>query len=145
MPFQPIRLLILYDDDRGYCGKVIPTMKRLLEDRAFVVDTHRVADGPVDVGPYRGLVLGSPVFGAGLRGVGPTDALVAFVEALPDLDGKKVAVFCVYPLRPGTTLARMKSLALARGADFVTAWGYSLLHPDRGAHMLPTECMVRIR
>lgn len=145
MPFQPLRLLILFDDDQGYCASVIPRMKRLLEDRAFVVDVHRVQDGPVDVGPYRGIVLGSPVFGAGIRGVGPTLALTDAVEALPDLDGKKVATFCVYPLRPGTTLARMKGMVLAKGADFVASWGYWLARPEPGEHMLPTECMVRIR
>ena len=145
VPFQPLRMLILTDDDRGFCGKVVPEMKRLLEHRAFLVDTHRVADGPVDIKSYRGMILGSPVYGAGIRGVGPTPALTAFVEALPELDGMGVAAFCVYPIRPGTTLPRMKGLILARGGSFVASWAFWLLQPDRGAHILPTECMVRIR
>ena len=145
MPFRPLRLLVLYDDARGHCVRVVPAMKTLLEQRGFVVDTHRVADGPIDVSPYRGLVIGTPVFGAGVRGVGPTDALTAFVEALPDLDDKKVALFCVYELRPGTTFDRMKALIYDKGGDVVVTWGYWLLRPDRGAHILPAECMVRIR
>lgn len=145
MPFRALRLLILYDDARGHCARVIPRMKELLEHRAFLVDLHRVQDGTVDVAPYRGLIIGSPSFGIGLRGAGPTSALADYVSALPDLDGKKVAVFCVYELSPGTTLDRMKGMVFEKGADLVVAHAYWLLKPRQGDHVLPTECMVRIR
>lgn len=145
MPFRPLRLLIYFDDARERCGRVVPRMKELLEHRAFLVDTATVADGPVDLSPYQGLVLGSPVFGLGIRGVGPTPALTAAVEAMPDLDDLKVALFCVYTLSPGTTFDRMRGLVLSKGATFVAEHAYSLFQPTRGDHVLPTECMVRIR
>jgi hypothetical protein len=144
LPFTPLRLLILIDDDRGWCGRVVQAMKEMLEHRAFLVDVHRIQDGPIDVRAYRGLVVGSPVYGVGLRGVGPTEALTRFVQALPDLEGKKAAVFCVYPLRPGLTLDRMKGLMLEKGCELVAAHPYSLLRPS-GEHIIPAECMVRIR
>ena len=145
MPFRPLRVLILFDDDRGRGAAVIPRMKELLEHRAFVVDTHRIQDGPVDVSPYKGLIVGSPCFGFGIKGIGPTEALQRYVSALPDLDGVKAAVFCVYELGHGTTLDRMKGMMFEKGCDFVAAHAYSMLRPSRGEHILPTECMVRIR
>lgn len=145
MPFRALRLLILFDDAHGYCKRVVPRMKELLEHRAFLVDVHRIQDGPIDVAPYRGIILGSPSYGLGIRGAGPTQELQDYVAALPDLDGVKVAVFCVYRLRPGVTLDRMKGMAFEKGADLVVAQGYSLLKPTEADHVLPTECMVRIR
>ena len=120
-------------------------MKELLENRAFVVDVHRIQDGPVDIRPYRGLVIGTPVFGLGIKGVGPTAELTTFLQALQDLDEKKVALFCVYELRPGTTFDRLKGLVLELGAEPITAHGYSLLRPPQDEHVIPAECMIRIR
>lgn len=120
-------------------------MKELLEHRAFVVDVHRIQDGPVDVTPYKGLILGSPCYGLGIKGVGPSEALQALVKDTPDWSGKKAAVYCVYELSPGTTLDRMKGMIYEKGADFVAAHAYSMLRPSNGEHILPTECMVRIR
>ena len=67
------------------------------------------------------------------------------MSALPDLDGVKAAVFCVYELGHGTTLDRMKGMMFEKGCDFVAAHAYSMLRPSRGEHILPTECMVRVR
>jgi hypothetical protein len=145
VPFQPIRLLVLFDDERGWCGRVVPRMKELLEHRAFQVDTHAIAAGPVDIAPYRGLVIGSPVTGLGLRGAGPSEALSDYVDALPDLDEHKVALFCAYLTRPGNTFDRMKGMVLARGAQVVATHAYWLLQPARNEHVIPAECMVRIR
>lgn len=145
MPFKPLRLLILIDDSRGWCGRLAPRMTELLEHRAFVVDVHRIADGPVDIGAYRGLIIGSPVTGLGIRGAGPTEALSDYVDGLPDLDEHKVALFCAYYTRPGNTFDRMKGMVLARGAQVVATHGYWLLQPQRNEHVIPAECMVRIR
>ncbi len=145
MPFRALRLLILFDDAHGYCARVVPRMKELLEHRAFLVDVHRVQDGPIDVTPYKGLILGSPSYGFGIRGAGPTQALQDAVAEMPDLSGVGVAVFCVYRLRPGVTLDRMKGMVFEKGANLVVAQGYSLLKPAEAEHILPAECMVRIR
>lgn len=145
MPFRPLRLLIFYDDARGYCGRVVPTMKTLLEQRAFLVDTHRVGDGPIDVSPYKGFIFGSPCFGLGIRGVGPTPALAEAVAGLGDLEGRKAAVYCVHEVRPGTTLDRMKGMIFEQGMELVAAHAFWVLKPHEGEHILPTECMVRVR
>ena len=146
MPFEPIRILILIDDSRGYCSRVVPRMVGLLEKRAFVADLHRIEDGEVDLSCYKGVILGSPCFGLGLKGVGPTEDLVQFVQTwMPDLEGYGVAVVCVYEARQGQTLERMKGLVKGCGGTIVAAHGYALMRQKRGEHIIPTECMVRIR
>ena len=70
MPFEPIRILILIDDTRGYCSRVVPRMKDLLRKRAFQVDVHR-KDGPVDIDAYKGIILVSPCLGWPLKGSVP--------------------------------------------------------------------------
>jgi len=146
VPFTPLHLLVLYDDQRGHCGRVIPRMKEMLEHRAFIVDTHRIQDGAIDIEKYRGLIIGSPCFGLSIRGVGPTEELTRYVqEELPDLDEHPSALFCTYELRPGLTLDRMKGLIYEKGGEVVAVHGYSLLQPSKGEHLIPAECMVRIR
>jgi hypothetical protein len=145
MPFQPLRLAVIYDNQRGHCGRVVPRMKTLLEERAFLVDTHDVARGPFDVAPYAGLILGTPVLGLGWQGVGPTPALRAFVDAIPDLAGLRVAIFCVYEIRPGDSFDRMKNQLFDKGADFVAQHAFWVLRPQWNEHVIPAECMVRIR
>jgi len=145
MPFRALRLCIVYDGTRGLCGRVVPRMKEMLEHRAFVVDTHEVGRGPLDLAPYRGVILGTPVTGLALRGAGPSARLRAWVESVPSLEGQKVAVFCVYEIRPGNTFDRMKNLVLEKGAEFVVEQAFWVLAPQRDDHVIPAECMVRIR
>ncbi len=145
MPFEPLPLLILIDDTGGRCSKVVPRMKALLEHRGFIVSVHRVSDGPVDVRPFRGIVLGAPTFGIGLKDLPPTDALADYLDQLEDIDEKQIAVFTVYPAWPGNSLERLKGLVLRLGAQFVAWHGYPLTNLEKGEHVIPTECMVRIR
>jgi hypothetical protein len=145
MPFVPQRLCIVYDNARGHCGRVVPRMKTMLEQRAFLVDTHEVGEGPLDLAPYRGLIFGTPVTGLGIRGGGPSRALRAFLDRLPDLDEHQVAIFCVYETRPGNTFDKLKNLLFEKGAHFVAEQAFWVLRPHENDHIIPAECMVRIR
>ena len=120
-------------------------MKELLEHRGFVVSTHRVQDGLVDVSEYRGIVLGAPTTGMGLKDLPPTDALADYLDEIEDIDEKQIAVFTVYPVWAGNALERMKGLVLRLGARFVAWHGYPLSDLSKGEHVIPAECMVRIR
>ncbi len=145
MPFTPLKLLIAYDDHRGYCGKVVPRMREMLEHRAFHVDTL-VIDGSstfVDLEDYDGLVIGTPA--SGLSPTGPSQAVVDFIGALEDLDEVRVALFAVFDLRPGTCLDALAELVLDHGGEVITGQPYWLLKPAEREHFLPAECMVRIR
>lgn len=145
MPFKPLRILIAYDNSGGRCGLVVPRMKELLEARAFEVDTVELGSGPVDIEAYRGIILGTPVTGLALRAAGPSAAVSEFINTAEGLDEKKVALFCVYDVRPGDIFDRMKNLLYERGAEYVAEWPYWRLRPADGEAMLPAECMVRIR
>ncbi len=106
---------------------------------------HRVADGPIDVRPFAGIVLGAPTFGVGLKDLPPTDALADYLDTLEDIDEKQIAVFTVYPAWPGNALERLKGLVLRLGARCVAWHGYPMTNLDKGEHVIPAECMVRIR
>ena len=122
-------------------------MVQLLEDRAFEVEQHRLVDSPVeiDLSAYDGLVLGTPAFGLAHRGVGPTPLVEQWIKAQSSLDEVKVAVFCVYELRPGNTLRNIRHYVTEGGGEVVAAQAYSRLRRRADEHVLPAECMVRIR
>jgi len=148
MAFKPLRLLIAYDDARGLCGRVVPRMTELLQARAFEVDVVEIVDAPeaVDLYDYAGLVIGTPSFGLGWRGVGPTERVRRWVEVqAEELDEVKVAIFCVAELRPGWTLRNTRQLVRDQGGEVICAQAYAALRPGREEHVLPSECMVRIR
>ena len=145
MPFKPLRICVIYDNACGHCGRVVPRMKEMLEYRAFKVDVHEVGAGPLDIEPYDALVFGTPVTGLGLRGQGPSRPLREFIEQLPDLDEKQVAIFCVYELRAGNSFDRMKNILFEKGAQFVAQQEFWFLLPTRYDHVIPAECMVRVR
>ncbi len=145
MPFKPLRLLIAYDNAGKRCGGVVARMKELLEERAFLVDTFELGSNTPDLDDYQGVVIGTPVRGLAVRDAGPSAAVAQFIENAPGLDEKKVAIFCVYDVRPGAVFDRMKNLLNARGAEVVTEYPYWRLQPRDGEDGLPAECMVRIR
>lgn len=145
MPFKPLRLLIAYDAEGKRCAPVVERMKELLEHRAFEVDVHAIGDDMPDLDDYAGVVLGTPVRGLALRDSGPTAAVARFIEQADGLDEKKVAIFCVFDVRPGTVFDRMKNLLHERGAEVVTEYPYWRAQPRDGEELLPAECMVRIR
>lgn len=145
MPFKPLRLLIAFDPAGGRCGAVVPRMKALLEARAFEVETFEIGSGEPDLDGFAGVVIGTPVTGLGLRSAEPTDKVIAFIQNAPDLDEKKVAIFCVFDLRMGNVFDRMRNFLNERGVEVVTESPYWRLQPREGEEALPAECMVRIR
>jgi hypothetical protein len=145
VPFTPIRLLILIDDQKGYCGRLVPRMTEMLEDRAFQVDVHRIQDGPVDITPYRGMIIGSPASGISIKGGAPTPALEAYVREMPDLDELQIALFIVFEVHPASSMDRMKGMIFDKGAELVTTYEYGLFRLDVEDHTIAAECMVRIR
>jgi menaquinone-dependent protoporphyrinogen IX oxidase len=114
----------------------------MLEDRAFQVDVATYEEAP-DLKEYRGVILGDPV--SGLPRSGVSSAFRHFVETAVGLEEKKVALFTTHWLSPGPRLEEMRRLVEGRGAMVVVSHDYGRIRPDRGAHVLPAECMVRIR
>lgn len=142
LPFAPRRLLLTYDGHGGQCGRVVARMQRMLEDRAFVVTVAPLAEAPTDLEPFAGVVLGTPV---SLRGQGPSPAVLAWIEGAAGLDEKKVALFSAFWALPGPALDTLRAHLAERGVEVVVAHAYWLVRPHEGEHLLPAECMVRIR
>ena len=146
MPFKPISLLIAYDDTRGMCGSVVPRMKQMLEDRAFRVDTLALGGAPPpDLEGYAGIILGAAVLRVGARPSSVPASVLAFLDAAEALDEKKVAMFSVYTAWPGTMVEALKQAVGERGAECVAEYAYWRLKPEWGEHVVPAECMIRIR
>ncbi len=124
---------------------VVPRLTELLEHRGFVVNVHRIQDGPCPFDGHRAVLLGAPTFGLGLRTRAPSDDFANYVEAIDGLDEVQIGVFTVYQAWSGDSLQRLKGLALRVGARFVAAHGYSRWDLTKGEHILPAECMVRVR
>lgn len=145
MPFKPVRLLIAYDDSRGFCGAVVPRMKQMLEERAFAVDTFVIGGALPDLERYTGLIVGAPVLRLGLRPSTLPDSVAVFLDGVDALDEKKLAVFSVYAVWPGTMVEALKQKVGELGAECVAEYAYWRLKPEWGEHVVPAECMIRIR
>jgi flavodoxin len=146
MAFTPLKLLLVYDNARRFCGRVAPDLKKALEDRAFEVESFPLDSIPQDleVEAYDGLVLGIPIFGSGRDG-GPSEAMTSFAKGLGDLDDHRVALFCVYQVWEGPSLLRFKAILEEQGAEVLCSQGFWVLRPQYRKHELPAEIMVRIR
>jgi hypothetical protein len=48
-------------------------------------------------------------------------------------------------MRIGTTFDRMRGLVKELGAEVIATHAYWLLQPSKDEHIIPAECMVRIR
>jgi hypothetical protein len=81
----------------------------------------------------------------GIRERAPSEEFADYVETIEGLDEVQIGVFTVYALRPGDSLQRLKGLALRVGARFIAWNAYPRWDLTKGAHVLPAECMVRVR
>ncbi len=131
-----------YDGAGGACRRVVPRMQRMLEDRAFVVTVAEIGEAPATLEEFDGVVLGTPV---GLRGGGPTAAVLDWIGRAEGIDEKRVALFSVFWVREGSALPALRSRLGELGAEVVIDYAYWALRPSEGEHLLPAECMVRIR
>lgn len=145
MPFRPRRLLIAYDDTRGWCGAVVPRMKEMLEERAFQVDTCVLGGEVPDLEPFHGVILGAPELGLGLREPALPESIARFIASAEGLDEKKVAVFSVFGGLPGRLTQLIRAKVVETGAEVVAEYAYWRLRPQGGEHVIPAECMIRIR
>ena len=121
-------------------------MDKMLEDRAFTVDSLPLTSGEetADLDDYDGLILGIPVLGLG-RQAGVTDVMRSFVVGLDDLDEQRVALFIVYEFRHGTALERFSRFVEDEGGEIIGGRLYKAFSIGEQEHELPTECMIRIR
>ena len=78
------------------------------------------------------LFVGTWVQGLFIARVGPAHAATRWLEHLPPLNGKPVAIFCTYAFHPRGTLPAMRSLLESKGASVVAQQSTKRNHPLRG-------------
>jgi flavorubredoxin len=142
LSFKPKPLLVVYDPSGGHCARILPRMQQMLHDRGFLVTLATTEDAPTDLEDYAGVIVGTP---SSLRGAGPTAAVEAWLARAEALDEKKVAVFSTFWALPGRALDHLRARLTELGAEVVVEHAYWLARPAEGEHVLPAECMVRIR
>ena len=81
------------------------------------------------------VVIGSAVEGMLPITAGPAKKVMAWIEGLPRLGGKRVALFCTYAVAPKKTLATMRNALEAKGGLIVAhaAFGRGELNGSGGA------------
>ena len=125
---------------------MVPNLVTQLEDRAFVVEALALTEArDHGLSAYAGLVLGCPVPGVGLRRHGPSVLVEGWLQAQTELDQVRTALFSVGRLQAGHTLRNTRQRVRDLGGEVVITHHYSLLRPSHDSHVLPAECMVRIR
>jgi menaquinone-dependent protoporphyrinogen IX oxidase len=80
----------------------------------------RIEPAEIDVSPYDGIVVGSPVWAWH-----PTPAVNAAIEALKGCEGKPGIVFVTSAGMPGETLDSMKEALTGRGVQVEAAFHFS--------------------
>ena len=117
----PQRVLVVYESRGGHTQRVAQAISRDLADRIGPVITlplERV--GPAELADCDLLVVGTWVEGFVVAGVGPAKATRRWLEGLPRLPGKRVAIFCTYGVSPKGTLAAMRRTLEAKAATVVS-------------------------
>lgn len=93
-----------------------------VESTVFPVTAYN----PAEVARAELVIVGS--WTDGFLVVGQRPGRAKRFDALPDLTGKRAAVFCTYAINPGKTLEKLTSLVAAHGAEVI---GGMALHRKR--------------
>ena len=115
------RVLVCFESSGGTTAKVARTV-----GDGFVASGHDVRVVPIanvrpeDLASADFLVVGTWVEGMVVAKVGPAKAMKKWIDGLPRLGGKEVALFCTYAVSPKRTLDIMASVLETKGAHVVS-------------------------
>ena len=94
-----MKACVLYFSQTGNTKKFAETISDSLEVPAFNIVTSE----PSVVDEFGAIILGPPV-----HGFNPSKESLAFVESLPEGNGKKAILFCTYRLWKGRTFGKLE-------------------------------------
>ncbi len=115
------RVLVCYESQGGHTARAAEEVAASLMaagDRAVVRPVSKVS--AADLSSADLVVIGSWVEGFVVAGVGPAKTTRRWLEGLPRLPGKRVAIFCTYGVSPKATLPVMRRTLEAKAATVVT-------------------------
>ena len=150
VPYRRRQVLLVYDASGGLVEQVLERQVEMLADRGFDAELLRL-DGAVpddldfDPEEWDGLIVAVPVSGSGLRGGAPSPVVLDFLDACEDLDELRVALLAVYRLKPGKALEALEEKVAELGGEVICSHPLWLMRPTHEEHVVPAECMVRMR
>jgi hypothetical protein len=147
VPFTPLPLLLVTHTPAGRGDAVLDGLVGMLEDRAFVVRRVPLATAtPPDPAGFRGVVLAVEDPGLlGLRDHGVPAPVEAFLRRTPGLEAVPLAILTLHRVRRGPLGEALRRAAEARGVRIAVVHAMREGAPERDAHVVPAECMVRMR
>jgi glutamate synthase (NADPH) small chain len=117
----PPRVLVCYESEGGRTRAAAETIASQCLARGLDVTVTSIdAVGPKEIAGADMLVIGTWVEGLVLARVRPARAMRAWLEALPRLAGRKVAVFCTYSVNPRGVLDEMSRAVATKGGVVVS-------------------------
>ncbi|MDE3083115.1 MAG: FAD-dependent oxidoreductase [Acidobacteriota bacterium] len=117
----PPRVLVCYESEGGRTRAAAETIASQCYARGLDVTCSSIdAVGPKEIAAADFLVVGTWVEGLVLARVRPARAMRAWLEALPRLAGRKVAVFCTYSVNPRGALDEMSRAISLKGGEVVS-------------------------
>jgi glutamate synthase (NADPH/NADH) small chain len=143
------RVLVAYESRGGHTERLAQAISReLLDGASDVVTLPLDRVGVAELADCNLLVVGTWVEGFVVAGVGPAKATRKWLDHLPQMAGKPVAIFCTYSVSPKGTLAAMRRSFEAKGAVVVAHAGFGSrelaaagpLGPASFVHQLMEQC-----
>ncbi len=112
------RVLVCFESQGGRTASLARAISEALEEGSRSVRCLPIAKvGPSELAAADVLVVGTWVEGLVVAKVRPARAMRNWLEALPPLAGRSVAIFCSYAIAPKGALAEVRRAIGARGGE----------------------------
>lgn len=116
----PRRVLVAYESETGNTKRAGTTLAGIMGAAGAEVRAMHLRDVGISSLAWADLIIvGTWVEGFVVAAVRPAKGARAFLDRLPHLAGKKVALYCTYAVSPGKALSMMRSGFEAQGATVV--------------------------
>ncbi len=129
----PPRVLVCYESEGGRTRAAAETIASQCHARGLDVTCSSIDQvGPREIAAADVLVLGTWVEGLVLARVRPARAMRAWIENLPRLAARKVALFCTYSVNPRGALEEMSRAIAEKGGAVVARESFAARELDAG-------------
>ena len=127
----PPRVLVCYESEGGRTRAAAETIASQCFARGLDVTCSSIDEvGPREIAAADVLVIGTWVEGLVLARVRPARAMRAWLEGLPRLAARKVALFCTYSVNPRGALDEMSRIVASKGGVVVARESFAAREID---------------
>ena len=132
------RVLVCYCSEGGTTKRVADEIVDQLNIQGARAQARSIDDvGVVELAQADVVMVGTWVEGLVVAKVRPARAMREWLEALPNLGGRRVAVFCTYKVNPRGALEEMSEMLTAKGAKVIASEAFA--PRDAHASLRPTK------